>query len=153
MIQHGELLHLLVETGLKPVKLQTQDGVRMIKILDHLKTMTGILNQTMVVEQAEVEVEEVLEETMKDRVVLVVVDQILLVVDHALSVVKKDISQENVLMRAKPMQEEVDLVVEAELASSATKRAIWRVNALMQAKTMMVEEEAEEEAVEVSVVR
>ena len=153
MIQHGELLHLLVETGLKPVKLQTQDGVRMIKILDHLKTMTGILNQTMVVEQAEVEEEEVLEETMKDRVVLVVVDQILLVVDHALSVVKKDISQENVLMQAKPMQEEVDLVVEAELASSATKRAIWRVNALMQAKTMMVEEEAEEEAVEVSVVR
>ena len=151
MIQHGELLHLLVETGLKPVKLQTQDGVRMIKILDHLKTMTGILNQTMVVEQAEVE--EVLEETMKDRVVLVVVDQILLVVDHALSVVKKDISQENVLMQAKPMQEEVDLVVEAELASSATKRAIWHVNALMQVKTMMVVEEAEEEAVEVSVVR
>jgi hypothetical protein len=150
--QHGELLHLLVETGLKPVKLQTQDGVKMIKSLDHQETMTGVLNQMKVVELAEVEAEEVLEETMKDRVVLVVVDPILLLVEHASSVVKKVISQENVLIPAKPMQEEVDLVAEVELASSATKRAIWLVNALMQPKTMMVEEEAEEEAVEVSTV-
>ena len=42
---------------------------------------------------------------------------------------------------------------EAGLASSATKRVIWLVSALIQARTMMVEEEAEEEAVEVSVVR
>ena len=152
MSQHGELLHHLVETGLKPVKLQIQDGVKMIKSLDHQETMTGVLNQMKVVELAEVEAEEVLEETMKDRVVSVVVDPILLVVEHASSVVKKDISQENVQMQAKPMQEEVDLVAEVELASSATKRAIWRANALMQPKTMMVEEEAEEEAVEVSTV-
>jgi hypothetical protein len=124
----------------------------MIKSLDHQETMTGVLNQMKVVELAEVEAEEVLEETMKDRVVSVVVDPILLVVEHASSVVKKDISQENVQMQAKPMQEEVDLVAEVELASSATKRAIWRANALMQPKTMMVEEEAEEEAVEVSTV-
>ena len=152
MSQHGELLHLLVETGLKPVKLQTQDGFKMIKSLDHQETMTGVLNQMKVVELAEVEAEEFLEETMKDRVVLVVVDPILLVAEHASSVVKKDISQENVQMQAKPMQEEVDLVAEVELASSATKRAIWRANALMQPKTMMVEEEAEEEAVVVSTV-
>jgi len=124
----------------------------MIKSLDHQETMTGVLNQMKVVELAEVEAEEVLEETMKDRVVLVVVDPILLVVEHASSVVKKVISQENVLIPAKPMQEEVDLVAEVELASSATKRAIWLVNALMQPKTMMVEEEAEEEAVEASTV-
>ena len=152
MSQHGELLHHLGETGLNQVKLQTQDGVKMIKSLDHQETMTGVLNQMKVVELAEVEAEEVLEETMKDRVVLVVVDPILLVVEHASSVVKKVISQENVLIPAKPMQEEVDLVAEVELASSATKRAIWLVNALMQPKTMMVEEEAEEEAVEVSTV-
>jgi hypothetical protein len=116
--------------------------------------MTGALNLTMVVvELAEGEAVEVLEETMKDRVALVVVDPILLVVEHASSVVKKVISQENVLMQRKAMQEEVDLVAEAGLASSATKRAIWLVNALIQARTMMVEEEAEEEAVEVSVVR
>jgi len=150
--QHGELLHHLGETGLNQVKLQTQDGVKMIKSLDHQETMTGVLNQMKVVELAEVEAEEVLEETMKDRVVLVVVDPIYLVVDHASSVVKKVIFQENVLMPAKPMQEEVDLVAEVELASSATKRAIWLVNALMQPKTMMVEEEAEEEAVEASTV-
>ena len=40
-----------------------------------------------------------------------------------------------------------------ELASSATKKAIWRVIVLMQPRMMMVEEEAEEEAVEVSVVQ
>jgi hypothetical protein len=126
----------------------------MTKSLDHLGTMTGALNLTMVVaELAEGEAVEVLEETMKDRVALVVVDPILLVVEHASSVVKKVISQENVLMQRKAMQEEVDLVAEAGLASSATKRAIWLVNALIQARTMMVEEEAEEEAVEVSVVR
>jgi hypothetical protein len=127
----------------------------MIKSLDHLgTTMTGALNLTMVVvELAEGEAEGVLEETMKDRVALVVVDPILLVVEHASSVVKKVISQENVLMQRKAMQEEVDLVAEAGLASSATKRAIWLVSALIQARTMMVEEEAEEEAVEVSVVR
>ena len=126
----------------------------MIKTLDHLGTMTGALNLTMVVvELAEGEAEGVLDETMKDRVALVVVDPILLVVEHASSVVKKVISQENVLMQRKAMQEEVDLVAEAGLASSATKRAIWLVSALIQARTMMVEEEAEEEAVEVSVVR
>ena len=126
----------------------------MIKTLDHLGTMTGALNLTMVVvEVAEGEAEEVLEETMKDPVALVVVDPIFLVVEHASSVVKKDTSQENVLMQRKAMQEEVDLVAEAGLASSATKRAIWLVSALIQARTMMVEEEAEEEAVEVSVVR
>jgi hypothetical protein len=127
----------------------------MIKSLDHLgTTMTGALNLTMVVvELAEGEAEGVLDETMKDRVALVVVDPILLVVEHASSVVKKVISQENVLMQRKAMQEEVDLVAEAGLASSATKRAIWLVSALIQARTMMVEEEAEEEAVEVSVVR
>ena len=127
----------------------------MIKSLDHLgTTMTGALNLTMVVvELAEGEAEGVLEEIMKDRVALVVVDPILLVVEHASSVVKKVISQENVLMQRKAMQEEVDLVAEAGLASSATKRAIWLVSALIQARTMMVEEEAEEEAVEVSVVR
>jgi hypothetical protein len=126
----------------------------MIKTLDHLGTMTGALNLTMVVvEVAEGEAEEVLEETMKDPVALVVVDPILLVVEHASSVVKKDTSQENVLMQRKAMQEEVDLAAEAGLASSATKRVIWLVSALIQARTMMVEEEAEEEAVEVSVVR
>jgi hypothetical protein len=126
----------------------------MIKTLDHLGTMTGALNLTMVVvEVAEGEAEEVLEETMKDPVALVVVDPILLVVEHASSVVKKDTSQENVLMQRKAMQEEVDLAEEAGLASSATKRVIWLVSALIQARTMMVEEEAEEEAVEVSVVR
>ena len=126
----------------------------MIKTLDHLGTMTGALNLTMVVvEVAEGEAEEVLEETMKDPVALVVVDPIFLVVEHASSVVKKDTSQENVLMQRKAMQEEVDLAAEAGLASSATKRVIWLVSALIQARTMMVEEEAEEEAVEVSVVR
>jgi len=127
----------------------------MTKSLDHLgTTMTGALNLTMVVvELAEGEAVEVLEETMKDQVALVVVDPILLVVEHASSAVKKVISQENVLMQRKAMQEEVDLVAEAELASSATKRAIWLVSALIQARTMMVEEEAEEEAVEVSVDR
>jgi hypothetical protein len=126
----------------------------MIKTLDHLGTMTGALNLTMVVvEVAEGEAEEVLEETMKDPVALVVVDPILLVVEDASSVVKKDTSQENVLMQRKAMQEEVDLAEEAGLASSATKRVIWLVSALIQARTMMVEEEAEEEAVEVSVVR
>ena len=127
----------------------------MIKSLDHLgTTMTGALNLTMVVvELAEGEAEGVLEETMKDRVALVVVDPILLVVEHASSVVKKVISRENVLMQRKAMQEEVDLAAEAGLASSATKRAIWLVSAQIQARTMMVEEEAEEEAVEVSVVR
>lgn len=127
----------------------------MTKSLDHLgTTMTGALNLTMVVvELAEAEVEEVLEETMKDQVALVVVDPILLVVELASSVVKKVISQENVLMQRKAMLEEVDLVADPGLASSATKRAIWLVSALIQARTMMVEEEAEEEAVEVSVVR
>jgi hypothetical protein len=126
----------------------------MTKSLDHLgTTMTGALSLTMVVvELAEVEAEEVLEETMKDPVALVVVDPILLVVEDASSVVKKVISRENVLMQRKAMQEEVDLVAEAELASSATKRGIWLVSALIQARTMMVEGEAEEEAVEVSVV-
>jgi len=126
----------------------------MTKSLDHLGTMTGALNLTMVVvELAEGEAVEVLEETMKDQVALVVVDPILLVVEHASSVVKKVISQENVLMQRKAMLEEVDLVADPGLASSAIKRAIWLVSALIQARTMMVEEEAEEEAVEVSVVR
>jgi hypothetical protein len=145
-----------VETGPRLVKLQAQDGgIKMIKSLDHLgTTMTGALNLTMVVvELAEEEAEEVLEETMKDQVALVVVDPILLVVEHASSVVKKVISRENVLMQRKAMQEEVDLAAEAGLASSATKRVTWLASALIQARMMMVEEEAEEEAVEDSVVQ
>ena len=86
-----------METGLKPDSLQTQDGAKMIKTLDPQETMTGVLNRMMAVEQAEVEAEEGLEETTKGLVALVVVDQILLVVEHASNVVKKDISQENVL--------------------------------------------------------
>lgn len=153
MSQHGELQHPLVETGLKPARLQTQDGVKMTKNLDRPETMTGVLNQMMAVELAEVEAEEALEEKTKDLVALVVVDPILLGVEHVSNVAKKDTSQESVLMQGKPMQEEVDLAAEVELASSATKKVIWRVIALMQPRTMMVEEEAEEEAVEVSVVQ